>query len=175
MQNATIRTILTITGVLIGSSAIAAPLERHPEASARVDARIEAMAERLDLSEAQQQEIRSIIEAHHEEADLARQEMQQRIDAVLTDDQRSSRDTFRHERLGRHLRRMSERLGLSDDQRDAIRAILEEGRTDPGLTPGEIRQRIAAVLTPEQQERLSQWRRHRGDGRGRGWRPPVND
>ena len=80
---------------------------------------------------------------------------------------------------GHRLMRMSRALGLSAEQQTQIRSILQEaraqGRALRESTPEgdrrqvmrqhrhEVRERIAAILTPEQRERARELRmRHRG-------------
>ena len=88
-------TALAIAIALAGGAATAAPLEGHPRAEQRLDMRMERMAERLDLSAAQRTEIRTILDDHHQAADMDRTRLRERIDAVLTAEQRLRRDEQR--------------------------------------------------------------------------------
>jgi len=144
------------------TATLAEPLGDHPRAAERVDMRLERMAERLDLTDAQQQQIRAILEKQHAAADAERLEGRKRIDAVLTPEQRALRDEQRESRMERRLDRMAERLDLSDAQREELRAILAERRSNPELSRAELRERMAAVLTPEQIAQLDTPRERQG-------------
>jgi len=52
--------------------------------------------------------------------------------------------------LDRRMKRMTKDLALNAEQATRIRAILAERQTNPDLTHAVLRERIAAVLTPEQ-------------------------
>lgn len=168
------RSFLVIAAALIAGTVSAAPFGRHGDAAARVDARIESMTEQLDLTEAQQEQIRALIAEHHASLERSREQMRAQIDGVLTASQRETRDQLQSKRMDRRLDRMSARLDLSDDQREAIRAIFEERRTNPDLTRSEIRERIDAVLSAEQREALAQVRERRRPGPGRGRHSPAS-
>jgi protein CpxP len=164
---------LALTALALMGTALGGPLGRHQDASERVDARLERMTERLDLSADQQARIRSILEEQHAAADLRRQETQRQIDAVLTDPQRAERDRMLEGRMDRRLDRLTDRLDLSSNQVREIRAILEERRSNPDLTRSEIKDRIAAVLTEDQRRAFEQMGPRRGRGeRGRPFGPP---
>ncbi len=155
------------------AGALARPPGGHSLGADRADMHLERMAERLDLTEAQQDEIRAILAEHHEATGAERARLRQHIDAVLTDEQRSLRDQQMQSGLERRLDRMAERLDLTDAQREEMRAIMAEKHTNPELTPKDLRERMAAVLTDEQREQLTQTRhRHRG-GEGHGPGPAL--
>lgn len=146
------------------AAALAAPFGGHPLAADRVEMRLERMSGQLDLTEAQQEEIRALIEQHHEAADLERAQLREQIDAVLTDEQRALRDDRMQSRMERRLERMADRLDLTDAQRTEVQAIMAEKRANPALSRTELRERMAAVLTDEQREQLGRMRGR--DGRG---------
>lgn len=146
-------TTLALTLALAGG-AVAAPLDEHPVAAERVDARLARLTERLDLSEAQQVEIRALLDAHHQAADRERARLREQIDAVLTEAQRARRADGDRTMVERRLARMAERLDLSDAQRTEVAAILAEHRNAPGMSREALRERMAAVLTASQRGRL---------------------
>jgi Spy/CpxP family protein refolding chaperone len=149
------------------AAALAAPPGGHPLAADRVDMRLERMSGQLDLTEAQQAEIRALIDAHHDAADLDRAALREQIDAVLTDEQRALRDDRMQSRMEQRLERMADRLDLTDAQRAEVQAIMDEQRANPALSRTELRERMAAVLTDEQREQLGRMRGRDGRGMGR--------
>ncbi|WP_295888185.1 Spy/CpxP family protein refolding chaperone [uncultured Thiohalocapsa sp.] len=167
-------TTLAITLVLAGATVAAAPLDGHPRAAERLDMRMARMAERLDLSDAQREEIRALLEDHHSAADASRAQLREQIDAVLTAQQRARWDDRRRARMEARIERMVARLDLTDAQCDQVAAILAQKQRDPGMTRTEVRERLAAVLTDEQQAQLRGMREARraagpGERMGRGW------
>ena len=112
---------------------------RDPEA--RIDRRIEQMDERLDLTEAQESEIRRILAEHAAEMEPRRREMRahrEGLDAaikdVLTPEQREIYGKARDERIGRmgarmdHMARMAEELNLSEDQKERLKVLHQAHR-----------------------------------------------
>jgi Spy/CpxP family protein refolding chaperone len=147
----------------IAPGALAEPFGDHPLAAERLEKGLARMAERLDLTDAQQEEIRAILDAHHAAVDLERARLREQMDAVLTDEQRALRDERMQGRMERRLEGLADRLDLTDEQREQMQAIMAQKRTDPGLTRTEVRERMAAVLTDEQRKRLAQkGDQHRG-------------
>ncbi|WP_462322257.1 hypothetical protein [Halochromatium sp.] len=78
--------------------------------------RLERMSEQLDLSTEQQQAIAALVAEQARERDKRRAEFREQVDAVLTEEQRTKRDTYQAERIDWRVKRMTERLALSDDQ-----------------------------------------------------------
>lgn len=151
----------------VAGAAVAGPRGDDPFAPDRVDAHLERMTERLDLSDAQIEDIRAMLDTHHEAADRERAQLREQIDTVLTDEQRALRDERKQAGMERRLERMAGKLDLTDAQRDEVQAIMEEKRTNPQLTRAEIRERVAAVLTDEQRDQLAQMRGRHSGGPGR--------
>lgn len=136
----------------------------------RSEANFDRMVEALKLTPEQQTQIRTIQQEQRAEVERLRAQTRQRIDAVLTDAQRAQRDTRMQQGLDRRLERMTQRLKLSADQTTQIRAIVMERQSNPDLTREDIKERVAAVLTPEQREQFDS-RGSRGErpgGKGRG-------
>ena len=90
---------------------------------------------------------------------------------------------FREPSPERAAARMAERLGLTAEQREQVRGILaesfakrrglrEEGRSRREALREETEGRLSGVLTPEQRERLREFRERRRDRRRDcdGWR-----
>jgi Spy/CpxP family protein refolding chaperone len=86
----------------------------------RVEARLERMTEHLDLTEAQQVDIRAILEAHAQTVERDRAALRGEIDAVLSDEQRARRDEQMQQRMERRLGRLADRLELTDTQRAVL-------------------------------------------------------
>jgi len=132
--------------------------------------RIDRMTEQLSLTPEQQTQIRTIIDEERTAAQRLRAETRQRIDAVLTDAQRAERQAMMKQRFDRELDRLARRLQLTPEQATQLGTIFAERQTNPELTRDELRQRIAAVLTPEQVKRFEDMRlhgrRHGGPDRG---------
>lgn len=166
----------TTLALLMTLPASARPPELEQAALGPVgpEARIERMAERLDLSEAQQAEIRAILDAQAERRREARAAVMEEIDAVLTEAQRDLRDQQRARMLERRIDRLAQRIDLTADQQ----AELIEGLSEPSVLAQPdrtaIRDQLAAVLSDEQLTELESWRLGRGhqrDHRCRGGSP----
>lgn len=165
-----IRTGLTgmtaAAGLLLGASFFGADTAYarsdegwRPDPTQRVETHIERMAKDLDLTEAQQTEIRKIMAAEQAQRDLQRIETRKQINAVLTDPQRTKREDMIQARMDRDLDRMTDRLYLTDDQVIQIKALFDEQQTNPELTRTQLRERIAAVLTDEQRANIKDRKR----------------
>jgi len=160
------------------------------------------MAEVLDLSEAQQEAVRELLEAGRE---TMRERMDTAMAGILTPEQLVKFDELkarrevrgegeRPGRMGhrgkrgvhsgdrgdmpaRRLELMTEHLDLTPEQQDEIRTILEEATPPPRA---ETREKILAVLTPEQQEKMGQHREQcpsvgQREGKGRMHGRPGRD
>lgn len=161
------------------------------------------MAAELELTDAQREQIREIFqEARGQRGERARGErargergamrrqIHERIQAVLTPEQRQRAQELRAERgqqrLDRRIERMTERLALTERQQQQVRSIMqnahmqgrilrEQGADDPAsareATRG-LRERtqaaIRSVLNAEQQSQLDEMRARRGERRGHG-------
>jgi Spy/CpxP family protein refolding chaperone len=158
------RFALLIAGLALSATVVAGPQGRGAERG--MEARLDRMTEQLSLTDSQRDQIQAILEEQRDAAGDRRQAVRERIDAVLTDEQRAQLDDQRVQRMDRRLARMSKQLDLTESQQQQIRAIWEERRADPDARPGEMRERIDAVLTDEQREKLAA-RFERG-GRGKG-------
>jgi Spy/CpxP family protein refolding chaperone len=166
--------ILTTAAALFASSAmiaVAGPFVGHGNSPGlgadHIEARLERMSDQLDLTDAQQAQLRTILEQQQANRDRARQQTRAEIDALLTDAQRAQRDAELEKRQDRRLARMSDRLDLSETQQDALRDLFEERRNDPDLTREQMRERLAAVLDDDQLAALEQGRGRRGMDSGR--------
>lgn len=74
--------------------------ERDRLLDQRLDARLGRLAERLKLSTDQTAKIRAILKERREDPDLSRGEVRERIDAVLTEQQRKALDAMAERRNG---------------------------------------------------------------------------
>lgn len=148
-------------GLLIGASfvgintASASPDDGgYPDPAQRVERHIERMDKDLDLTEAQQAEIRKIMAAEQARLNQQRLETSKQIDAVLTDVQRAKREDMIQKRMKRDLDRMTDRLDLTDDQVTKIKALFDKQRANPELTRTQLREGIEAILTDEQRANI---------------------
>lgn len=177
MQNRSIRTKrtrLAATISLLLGAALLAPLalQAAPADGWRMDVgrsgepRIEQMTQDLDLTEAQQMQIRTLMETERTEREQRHQALREGIDAVLTEEQKAKRDTLMQTRLERRLDRMAERLDLTDEQVMHMKTLFEERRTNPELSRADLRERMSGVLTDEQRAAFEdRFKRHDRGGR----------
>jgi Spy/CpxP family protein refolding chaperone len=160
------KTILTASAsalaLLLALPVAARPPWAGPEG---VDLRIEQMADRLDLTETQQEELRAIFEARAEARRAARAAVEAQIDAVLTEEQRGLRDAQRERRIERQAARLAERLDLSAEQEAEIKTLMQAAGASALGGPAAMREQVASVLTEGQLEALDEMRgRRRGGG-----------
>lgn len=135
------------------------------------DQRLNRLTDRLDLDPEQETKVKAILAEEDAATERLRLETRQRITGLLTESQRAELDQQMQRRLDRRAERLAKRLNLSPEQEKQVRAIIDERRTNPDLTRAQIKERIAAVLTPEQQQRFDTLE-PRGDHWGRhGCRP----
>jgi Spy/CpxP family protein refolding chaperone len=147
------------------------------------------MLAQLDLSEDQRAQIREIVREARADRRARRRQARERIEAVLTPEQREQaralRARHRRARLERRLARMSERLDLSERQQQQVRGILrhaamqrralrEQAPDDPASARDALRglrertrASVRSVLTAEQQAQLEELRERRRERRGR--------
>jgi hypothetical protein len=125
---------------------------------------MERMTRTLDLTPEQQTEIRTILEEQRARELQERQDLQARIDAVLTSEQRERIEEQRETRMEKRLDGLAERLDLSEDQVVQVRSIMSTDHDDSGMTRDEIREQIKTVLTEDQLKRFEA----RGPGSKRG-------
>ncbi|MCK7497559.1 MAG: hypothetical protein MZW92_47340 [Comamonadaceae bacterium] len=152
---------ITAAGLLLGASlAGISPASAgssdgwYPDPAQRVERYMERMDKDLDLTEAQQTEIRNIIAAEQAQRAQQRIETSKKIDAVLTDVQRAKREDMIQKRMKRDLDRMTDRLDLTDDQTAKIKALFDKQRANPELTRTQLREGIEAILTDEQRAKI---------------------
>ncbi|MBK1644703.1 hypothetical protein CKO25_08595 [Thiocapsa imhoffii] len=145
-QNLT--SVLLIAGMLAAPLALAGPGKAWGP-SQDVDQRLARMSEQLDLSSAQQDEIRAILEDQATQRTLMRETMHTRIDAVLTPAQQDLIAEQQAARLERRIGQLARRLDLSPTQIEQVRDIMQaHGPSD--MTSGDARAQIKAVLTEPQ-------------------------
>ena len=138
------------------------------------DTRLERLTARLELTPQQQVQVKTILEEERTAADQLHAQVRQRIQGVLTDAQRAAEAARQQRGLDRQVDRLTGRLRLSPEQVTQVRAILAERLTNPALARTELQGRIAAVLTPEQQQRFAAME-SRGDHRGKRGDGPRGD
>lgn len=177
MQHQSIQTrftrIAVAVSLLLGASLLgvgsvyAKPDEGcQPGSGAGSETRIDRMTEQLDLTAEQQAEIGKIMDESRKQREQQRLEVRKQIDAVLTEEQKTKRESTVKERMDRRLERMTNRLDLTDDQADKIRGLFEEQQTNPELSQTDVRERMAEILTESQQAAMREKPKHH-DGRER--------
>lgn len=176
MQNQSIRTKRTRLAATISlflGAALLAPLllQAAPPAGEMGADRsgeplIEQMTRDLDLTEAQQTQIRTLMETERTQREQRRQALREGIDTLLTGEQKAKRDTMMETRLERRLDRMAERLDLTEEQVAQMKTLFEERRTNPELSRADLRERMSGVLTDEQRAAFEdRFKRHDRGGR----------
>ncbi|EGV19298.1 Spy/CpxP family protein refolding chaperone [Thiocapsa marina] len=155
---------LAVAAVIATTSVLAEPGGHARDPSMFASQRIERMIRTLDLTSEQQNEIRTILEEQRARELQQRQDVQARIDAVLTPEQRARIEERRDSRMERHLDGLAERLDLSEDQVARVRSMMESDDADSEMTRDEIREQIKTVLTEDQLQRFES----RGPGSKRG-------
>lgn len=154
-----------------------------------VKPRGEPVAERLGLSAEQRDEMRAILKAAHEEtqnapdreakAKILREAMEKVRTTVLNDEQRKKWDEVRAgagERARERAADMFDRLGLSPEQKESVKAIMQAAREEAQKVPDReakakiIREAIekvkSTVLTEDQRKKLEAAPEDRGPGAG---------
>jgi Spy/CpxP family protein refolding chaperone len=150
----------------------------------------ERLAERLGLTAEQQEQMRTLLKAAHEQAENAtdreakakimREAMEKVKATVLNDEQRKKWDGVRESVVDRARERggeMFDRAGLTLEQKESAKAIMQAARTQAeSATDREAKAKIfreavekvkATVLTDEQRKKLQADREGRGpDGPG---------
>jgi len=124
--------------------------------------RVERMTEILDLTPEQQTEIHAIFETQRMRRKAERAAIREQVDAVLTEEQRAERDARIDQRIERRVARMADRLDLTPEQETELRAVMAEKRSDPTWDRSEMRERLSAMLTADQMEKLDDMRSHPG-------------
>jgi len=150
-------------------------------------ARGERLAERLGLTAGQQEQMRTLLKAAHEQAQNAtdreakakimREAMEKVKTTVLNDEQRKKWDGVRESVVDRARERggeMLERAGLTPEQKESAKAIMQAARTQAeSATDREAKAKIfreamekvkATVLTDEQRKKLETAREGPGSG-----------
>ncbi len=127
MKKFTTQSLLIAGSVaLMATAAYAGPWGGPSMGCDRSDRGMERMTEQLDLTETQQEQIRSILDEQRQQRDAQRAAVRERIDAVLTPEQLALRDQQMEQRQTRKLDRMAERLDLTAEQQDAVAALMQE-------------------------------------------------
>ena len=126
-----------------------------------VGAQIETMTKQLALTEAQQQQVRAVLEKTREEQMRLRQQNRAQIDAILTDEQKAKRTERQAKAVNRQVERMTDRLDLSNEQADQLKILFTEQRQTHALSPAQMHDKLSAILSAEQ---LAEFEQGRGNG-----------
>ena len=126
-----------------------------------VSAQVETMTKQLNLTEAQQQQVRAVLEKTREAQMQLRQQNRAQIDAILTDEQKAKRTERQAKAVNRQVERMTDRLDLSNEQADQLRALFTEQRQTHALSPAQMHEKLSTILSAEQ---LAEFEQGRGNG-----------
>lgn len=163
---------LILGAALIGATTAQAQpgMGRHGGPNMDVGSKVEYMTKQLDLTPEQQEQVRAILEKTRQEQMRLRQENRAQIDALLTEEQKAKRTERQLKAVNRQVERLTDRLDLTSEQADQLKALFTEQRQNRELTRDQMRERMAAILTAEQLADLDQERGRGPDGdrRGRG-------
>jgi transcription initiation factor TFIIIB Brf1 subunit/transcription initiation factor TFIIB len=150
-------------------------------------ARGERIAERLGLSAGQQEQMRTILKAAHEQAEssadreakmkVMREAMEKIKATVLNDEQRKKFDEVREnpgDRARERVAEMADRLGLTPEQKEAAKAIMQaahelaQNASEPAAKVRIFRDAMekvrTTVLTDDQRKKFEAAREGRGPG-----------
>jgi Spy/CpxP family protein refolding chaperone len=142
MRNAAV-TILAVAVLVLGAGWALAENAATPAAGPGEAAKVrgEQMAERMGLSAEQREQMRTILKAAHEQAENAadreakgkilRKAMEKIKTTILNDEQRKKWDELRQgagERARERGGEMFERAGLTPEQKEAVKAIMQPAR-----------------------------------------------
>lgn len=130
--------------------------------------------EELGLTETQRAQMKEL-------RNLSAEERQARLQQILTPEQLAKVQAHQEEfkqRAGERRERFAQELGLTETQKQQMKAAFEEMRSSrQGLSPKErreaMRSKLQAILTPEQFEKLETMKKERR-GQKRGPRGPRN-
>jgi Spy/CpxP family protein refolding chaperone len=188
MRNAAV-TILAVAVLVLGAGWALAENAATPAAGPGEAAKVrsEQAAERLGLSAEQREQMRTILKAAHEQAENAadreakgkilREAMEKIKTTILNDEQRKKWDELRQD-VGERLRErggeMFERAGLTPEQKEAVKAIMQPAReaaekaADREAKAKIMREAIekvrTTVLTDDQRKKLEAVREGGGPG-----------
>ncbi|AHF05585.1 hypothetical protein MARPU_12505 [Marichromatium purpuratum 984] len=122
------------------------------------------MADRLDLDDAQREQVRVILDEARQAREQQQLETRKRIDELLTDEQRAERDRLSERRIERRVDRLDARVGLTAEQAQALTELFQRQHQQLDLTRTELREAVAEILTEEQRAALDTPMQRRGHG-----------
>lgn len=174
---------LTLALAAAGALTLAAPVLAHPKHDM-----VERLADRLELTSEQQDEVKGLYEVHRDQMRaLYRQEEGQRdrnawresrmalnaeIREVLTDEQIEQFDAMQRRgyknRGGKRHGGQFRALDLSDEQRSEMRTLMREQRGQEHSDRAALREQMREILTEDQQAQLDEMNRSRSERRGGG-------
>ncbi|MBK1717703.1 pilus assembly protein [Thiocystis violacea] len=145
---------LLLSASLLGATSVQARPDTHwgPGHQMDLETRVERMTQDFNLTEAQQEQVRAILENSRKEQARLRQASREQIDAILTEEQKTRREALMQERQDHRLERLTAKLDLTTDQTARIKEVFDEQRKNPELTPTLVRERISGILSAEQRE-----------------------
>lgn len=158
MNNAKCHTNAMLPAAATLALLLAGPLAAQPPMDGPVrwgasgtDQHVARMTEQFDLSADQQQAIARLFEERASQKDKERMEFRQKIDAVLTAEQRAKRDALRAAHIEQRVARMTGMLDLSEEQQAQFKTLMTASRGQgQSRRDGGMRAQLARILTPEQ-------------------------
>lgn len=177
----TVRTMLALVVCVALVSSVSAAEQRQTRAPeggrgrmTDAAARVDMMLRNLELTDAQKTQIEDIKKEFGPKLKAA----QEKIDSILTDEQKKARaEAMQKARESREgWQTMRETIDKALNLTDAQKKDMETARTASMELNRDLMQKIMAVLTAEQRETLQRARQERGQGEGqeRGQRRPRN-
>lgn len=158
---------LILSAALIGATAAEARpgMGGHGGPDMDVGSKVEYMTKQLDLTPEQQEQVRAILEKTRQEQMRLRQENRAQIDALLTDEQKAKRTERQLKSVNRQIESLTDRLDLTSEQAEQLKALFTEQRQSHALTRAQMRERMSSILTADQ---LAEFEQGHGPGSGRG-------
>jgi Spy/CpxP family protein refolding chaperone len=165
-----------LTGLILSCSLLmAGPVlaergQGHGKRGFNPDRMMEKMSAELGLSAQQQAQIKAIFESHKPQFEQLREQMK----STFTEEQRTAMKEMRKNRKGAGERPSKEdrqarfaELGVSEGQIQQMKALRGQMKAERQS----IKNEISAVLTPEQQSKVEEWKaKHKGKRGFRGKR-----
>lgn len=109
---------ILIAGLLALSTAASASVLAAPEDMSKYhDRHMQRMTSELQLTEEQQQQLRTVHQEQFDKMKALHQEKQEKVEAILTDEQRSKWQELREERREKMKKHMQDRKDRKDGKR----------------------------------------------------------
>ncbi len=155
---------IAFCGMLVAGPAMAG--KGHHGKCGNPDQRLERMTEKLGLSDAQADQIRTIMASNKPTMDQLKEQMK----STLTDEQRAAMKEQRksHKKDGERPSKedraaQMQAIGVSQGQMQQMKSLREQMKTEHQAIQAEI----ASVLTPEQKAKVEEMKKNKKGQKGR--------